>query len=681
MQKEENKNSWAHHSEIFFRSPGLWAFLLPFLVYLFTAPHSVTFEDSGLFIMAGYFWGIPHPPGYPLYTMLAHLFSQLPFGTVGFKISLLSVTLGGLSSFLTYLIFNRLSQKSTLSLIASLIVAYSATLWSQMLVAEVYSLNLFLCLLFLYACLYIADHPSAKRLYGLGLVAALALANHWPIFVLCTPAYLFLIHRSWLKPKYFISFLAGAAFCILPYLLMWWRSNQNPEVSFLGEITSLRDLLHYALRKYYGASDVSPLHTWRDSFGFYREFILRLAYKDFFILLVPCFGFGVYRLYKENMQRLSWAFGYLLLASSMLLPLLVRLEFNALDENIFRVFWLVPFFSYGFFVLQGAIYFEEKKRFLGLMILSFSLCAGIFLNFDENNLHADHFAESYARVILRSVPPDSILVASTDGDVGPVAYTQMVLKENPSLKLYTGTGVFFKNIIFSPKISSLEKRYQQTVNFIHENSPVYSIKNLNIFEGRKDLPVETYFNGVTYRYSASYMEREPVSPLVLEEAKLALTHYLEFIKTSNWPYHRGVLAARLCNILVLMGDETHEVFKKSPDCQQVLARHMVATGRREAADQLFLSWFRGVKYPITREKQQYVYHFFVNRLEIVNSVRGSPERQKQLISEALPIVERTLFDYPLCDNLVYPVLNSIKDQIQLSSEALAQLSVFNKCKK
>ena len=49
-----------------------------FSIYGFTTPKTVTLEDDGLFIMASLDGGVAHPPGYPLFTFLGHLFSFLP---------------------------------------------------------------------------------------------------------------------------------------------------------------------------------------------------------------------------------------------------------------------------------------------------------------------------------------------------------------------------------------------------------------------------------------------------------------------------------------------------------------------------------------------------------------------------------------------------------------------------
>ena len=46
----------------------------PLILYLFTTPRVVVLEDDGLFLMVAKHLGIAHPPGYPLFTGIAHLF-------------------------------------------------------------------------------------------------------------------------------------------------------------------------------------------------------------------------------------------------------------------------------------------------------------------------------------------------------------------------------------------------------------------------------------------------------------------------------------------------------------------------------------------------------------------------------------------------------------------------------
>ena len=65
------------HSKIWI---GLAVFLLSFGGYCATLARTVGFIDSGELAWASATLGIPHPTGYPLYTLLTYFFvSALPF--------------------------------------------------------------------------------------------------------------------------------------------------------------------------------------------------------------------------------------------------------------------------------------------------------------------------------------------------------------------------------------------------------------------------------------------------------------------------------------------------------------------------------------------------------------------------------------------------------------------------
>ncbi len=63
----------------------VFAFLLTFLValtgYVYSLPDSITLEDAGELAVAGDHLGVPHPPGYPIWTFLAWIFQKVLFWT------------------------------------------------------------------------------------------------------------------------------------------------------------------------------------------------------------------------------------------------------------------------------------------------------------------------------------------------------------------------------------------------------------------------------------------------------------------------------------------------------------------------------------------------------------------------------------------------------------------------
>ena len=59
------------------RSAALWSAALLALLYTVTAGPGVTWWDAGEFIAAAHTLGVPHPPGTPLYVLIARAWSLL----------------------------------------------------------------------------------------------------------------------------------------------------------------------------------------------------------------------------------------------------------------------------------------------------------------------------------------------------------------------------------------------------------------------------------------------------------------------------------------------------------------------------------------------------------------------------------------------------------------------------
>ncbi len=83
-------------------------FLVAFGVYVRTLAPSITWKnkgaDSGDLVAAAFTGRIPHPPGYPLYTLLAELFIALPIGGVVFRVNLLSAISAAATLVILYLV-------------------------------------------------------------------------------------------------------------------------------------------------------------------------------------------------------------------------------------------------------------------------------------------------------------------------------------------------------------------------------------------------------------------------------------------------------------------------------------------------------------------------------------------------------------------------------------------------
>src|SRR3989338_10234837 len=119
----------------------VFLFVSTLTFYILTLSRSVYFGDSGEFIAVAKTLGIAHPPGYPLYTILAHLFTLLPFGNLAFKVNLFSAVTSSLTVVVAYFACLKLTKNRLASASASLFLAFSYLFWLYSLVAEVFALN------------------------------------------------------------------------------------------------------------------------------------------------------------------------------------------------------------------------------------------------------------------------------------------------------------------------------------------------------------------------------------------------------------------------------------------------------------------------------------------------------------------------------------------------------------
>src|SRR6476660_2593037 len=72
-------------------------FLIALLLYSWTLAPTVTLTDSGELIVVARGLGIAHPPGVPLWVILAHLASLIPLGNVAVRVNFSSALFGALA--------------------------------------------------------------------------------------------------------------------------------------------------------------------------------------------------------------------------------------------------------------------------------------------------------------------------------------------------------------------------------------------------------------------------------------------------------------------------------------------------------------------------------------------------------------------------------------------------------
>ncbi|HPK36801.1 MAG TPA: DUF2723 domain-containing protein [Kiritimatiellia bacterium] len=224
----KNRFSGSGPNLAFFRRIDWTAFwtatIISFLVYFFTLGPSVTLEDSGELAVAGDHLGVPHPPGYPIWTMCAYLFARV-FSWVTFRgqptpawsISLMSAVFAALAAGITAMLITRSAsdmmrdahegeedfrqQESDLLCWAggvggSLVFAFSPVMWSQATIVEVYTLNaFFLMWIFLLTYRWMRC-PAEKTLWLTAFVFGLGLTNYQVLLLAALPLVVMIFLRD-----------------------------------------------------------------------------------------------------------------------------------------------------------------------------------------------------------------------------------------------------------------------------------------------------------------------------------------------------------------------------------------------------------------------------------------------------------------------------------------------------
>src|SRR3990170_2522095 len=118
-------------------------FLGVFVVYITGVSPSVFGGDSGDIILASWFGGVAHPPGYPLNTIIGWIFSHLPFdAAIAYKANLAAAFIQSVNSVLVFLIVTTISSKKVIGIIAAFLFMFNPLIWLYAHVYEVFQLNL-----------------------------------------------------------------------------------------------------------------------------------------------------------------------------------------------------------------------------------------------------------------------------------------------------------------------------------------------------------------------------------------------------------------------------------------------------------------------------------------------------------------------------------------------------------
>jgi hypothetical protein len=170
-----------------------------FALFAATACRTVYVGDGGELIAAAQALGVAHPPGYPLWTILAKAALLVPLGEPAFRTTLLSAVLGALACTLAAHLARKWGEGSGLAaLAAGTLLATGRTFWFSSTVTEVYTAHVLVALAALWAAERVrgaSERAQLRRaILVLGVLVGVGLAHH-PTIVLVLPTVALLVWR------------------------------------------------------------------------------------------------------------------------------------------------------------------------------------------------------------------------------------------------------------------------------------------------------------------------------------------------------------------------------------------------------------------------------------------------------------------------------------------------------
>ena len=178
---------------------GVW------IGYYLTLAPELTLEDSGELAAGSFYAGIPHPPGYPVWTLYTWLWTVLlPFKNVAWRVALGEATGGALAAGLLGLLVSRGSSllmegieelkemagrwEGAICLVsgfvAGMLLGYNGYMWSQSVIVEVYSFSVASFMVVLLCLLRWIYAPHQRRyLYYALFFHGICFTNHQTLIV------------------------------------------------------------------------------------------------------------------------------------------------------------------------------------------------------------------------------------------------------------------------------------------------------------------------------------------------------------------------------------------------------------------------------------------------------------------------------------------------------------------
>lgn len=459
---------------------GAAFFLGSFLLYARTMPPTVLEGDSGEYQYMAYILGVPHSSGYPLYILIAKLFTFLPFGDVAYRVNLFSVVAAALAAPVIYWIARRLNLQRGPAILATLIFLVTPSMWGGALQAKTYALHVLLGVLALFFALRWHQENRARDLYACAFVFGLGLTNHHVIaFLAPALALLLWLNRTRLNRAIIAR---GALLMLLPLLLYAyipiranqliaqqdpanWTLYQREDAMLKGTVTAYYNntlqgfiLLVTGLDNYFKIGFTSGAEQTSRLGG-----AASLLLEQFTLVGVVLAVMGAYVSYRRDRQ--VFAFLAAIVAGIGFVAIAVR----ALSTVYYFSLAYLALAMWIGFGIDGLLSLRGEQRrsdllnafgVIVLVALPFYLLATNYQHLDQSRNYA---TRDYAQTVLRDDIAKNAVVIAPWEVATPLRYFQFVENQRPDLLIVNVSPIW-------PQFTAMLDRAREL------NRPFYNVE-------------------------------------------------------------------------------------------------------------------------------------------------------------------------------------------------------------
>jgi len=425
------------------------------VLYAWTAARTVTGEDAGEFMAAAHTFGVPHPPGYPLWLLLAWAADHLlPLGTVALRITLVSVLPSAAANALLLAVTLKTLRSRIAAFTSAAIFAVSLTHWTQAVIPEVYGLNTLFVALQILLLVRLAERPAVGRLMALAAVSGLSCTNHtsaFPIGAVTGLAALLVAPDLFRSPRVVVGALLAGVLPMALFLILPLASAHGPYMDW-GHPQTMDALWRHVTRAQY--AEVHADEAIADS---HPEYLRRLGImaswgaKQFaapWVTLLAVLGLLPLFVRQTGLWLYLVAVGWL---CSVAIVMYTVFPFEREHIYAVQIFWIPAWLVVAWLAGGGLdAVFGLLTRLHGVprrgaQAVACAGCLGLVVGpaithyalADRSRTTA---IESFGRSILDAMGPGALYFPSSDHSTFSVLYQQGVLNYRTDVVIADKTG-------------------------------------------------------------------------------------------------------------------------------------------------------------------------------------------------------------------------------------------------